>query len=147
MSFTYAATPSEIATVLSNQNYTFTPDQIATKTFQTTRKNGNTVNLRIYKGAVDSLIQMMNTISGSKPTIEHQRILAALQTISLSSARGRGKLTKERLERETPRYYSVTKQGHAVVPVAAWFGINAASGKNKVTVSYGDNGILITYKK
>ena len=117
------------------------------KTISITRKNGKTVVARIFKGQVDNLINMMNTVAGANPSVEHQRLVAALNTMSLSSQRGREKLTREKLERETPRYYSVTKQGHAVVPVAAWFGINAASSKNKVTVSYGDNGILITYKK
>ena len=128
------ATPSEIATVLSNQNYTFTPDQIATKTIGITRKNGKTVVARIFKGQVDNLINMMNTVAGANPSVEHQRLVAALNTMSLSSQRGREKLTREKLERETPRFYSVTKQGHAVVPVSAWFGFDPKDGeKRKVT--------------
>lgn len=141
------ATPSEIATVLSNQNYTFTPDQIATKTIGITRKNGKTVVARIFKGQVDNLINMMNTVAGANPSVEHQRLVAALNTMSLSSQRGREKLTREKLERETPRFYSVTKQGHAVVPVSAWFGFDPKDGeKRKVTTSYRDDGILISYK-
>lgn len=142
------ATPSEIATVLSDQNYTFTPEQIATKTISITRKNGKTVVARIFKGQVDNLINMMNTVAGANPSVEHQRLVAALNTMSLSSQRGREKLTREKLERETPRFYSVTKQGHAVVPVSAWFGFDAKDGeKRKVTTSYRDDGILISYKK
>lgn len=141
------ATPSEIATVLSNQNYTFTPDQIASKTISITRKNGKTVVARIFKGQVDNLINMMNTVAGANPSVEHQRLVAALNTMSLSSQRGREKLTREKLERETPRFYSVTKQGHAVVPVSAWFGFDPKDGeKRKVTTSYRDDGILISYK-
>ena len=141
------ATPSEIATVLSNQNYTFTPDQIVTKTIGITRKNGKTVVARIFKGQVDNLINMMNTVAGANPSVEHQRLVAALNTMSLSSQRGREKLTREKLERETPRFYSVTKQGHAVVPVSAWFGFDPKDGeKRKVTTSYRDDGILISYK-
>ena len=141
------ATPSEIATVLSNQNYTFTPDQIATKTIGITRKNGKTVVARIFKGQVDNLINMMNTVAGANPSVEHQRLVAALNTMSLSSQRGREKLTREKLERETPRFYSVTKQGHAVVPVSAWFGFDPKDGeKRKVSTSYRDDGILISYK-
>jgi hypothetical protein len=142
------ATPSEIAAILASQNYTFTPDQIANKSIQITRKNGKTVTARIFKSQVDSLMNMITTIGGSSPSVEQQRLIAALNTMSLSSQRGREKLTREKLERETPRFYSVAKSGHAVVPVGAWFGFDAKDGvKRKVSASYRDDGILISYSK
>lgn len=143
------ATPSEIATILADQNYTFTPDQIATKMINVKRKNGSgSRQVRIFKSAVDSLVGMINALGGTKPTSEQQRLLAALNTMSLSSQRGREKLTKEKLQRETPRYYTVAKTGNASVPVAAWFGFDAKDGnKRKISASYRDDGILISYKK
>lgn len=141
------ATPAQIADVLSQQNYTFTPAQIASKTIQITRKNGKISNVRIFKSQVDTLIKMMNTVGGSNPSVEHQRLVAALNTMSLSSQRGREKLTREKLQRETPRHYSITKSGHAVVPVSAWFGFDSKDGvKRKISASYRDDGVLLTYR-
>lgn len=141
------ATPAQITDVLARQNYTFTPAQIASKSFLITRKNGKTNIARIYKSQVDTLINMMKAVAGHTPSVEHQRLVAALNSMSLSSRRGREKLTKEKLKLETPRSYTVSKTGKVSVPVAAWFGFDAEDGvKRKIAAHYRDDGVLISYK-
>ena len=133
---------------MCSSDLTFTPQQIASKTIQISRKSGKVVNARIFKSQVDHLVKMVTMFGGNSPSIEQQRLVAALNTMSLSSQRGREKLTREKLTRETPRFYSVQKNGNVFIPVAAWFGFDAKDGtKRKISASYRDDGVLLSFTK